>query len=132
MKNFNSWFARRITGAVSTMTCAYLFFIIAMVAFPQAVHDSFVSGFAPLPLITWLSQSMLQLVLLAIIMAGQDIAAKDTEKRAKTQFDAVMEILGDVRKDHAASHEILLDVRKDHKASHEILVDVRKLIGRIV
>lgn len=112
MKRFNDWLARRITSAVATMACAFVFFIIAMVAFPQALHDSFSNGFAPLPLISWLSQSMLQLVLLAIIMAGQDITAKDTEKRAVEQFDAVMEILSDVRKDHAASHEILVDVRK--------------------
>ena len=94
------------------MTCAYIFAFIALLALPQAVHDSFANGFAPLPIVSWLSQSLLQLVLLAVIMAGQDIQAKSSEKRDIEQYNAVMEMLADVRDDHAESHEILADVQQ--------------------
>ena len=79
------------------MACAYVFAIIALVALPQAIHDSFATGFAPLPLVTWLSQSFLQLVLLSVIMVGQDIQGRAVARRADEQYDAVMETLKDIR-----------------------------------
>ena len=79
------------------MTCAYVFAIIALIALPQAIHDSFATGFAPLPLVTWLSQSFLQLVLLSVIMVGQDIQGRAVAHRADEQYDAVMETLRDIR-----------------------------------
>ena len=82
---------------VATMACAYVFAIIALVALPQAIHDSFATGFAPLPLVTWLSQSFLQLVLLSVIMVGQDIQGRAVARRADEQYDAVMETLKDIR-----------------------------------
>lgn len=92
------------------MPCAYLFAVIALIALPQAIHDSLSQG--PLPLVTWLSQSFLQLTLLAVIMAGQDIQARKADGRATEQYNAVMETLADVREDHATSHEILEDVQQ--------------------
>jgi hypothetical protein len=86
------------------MTCAYIFAIIALIALPQAIQDSFVTGFHPLPLVAWLSQSFLQLVLLSIVMVGQDVQGRAVETRAKEQYDAIMEILQDMREEHAEWH----------------------------
>jgi DNA integrity scanning protein DisA with diadenylate cyclase activity len=94
---------------VATMTCAYVFALIALIALPQAIHDSLQAG--PLPLVTWLSQSFLQLVLLSIVMVGQTIQARDSERRAVEQYNAVMEMLQDMRDEHTERHEILEDVR---------------------
>ena len=93
------------------MGCAAIFAVIALVAFPQAVHDSFAAGFAPLPLVTWLSQSFLQLVLLSVIMTGQAIQAESADTRALQQYNAVMEMLGDMRADQPELVEILKDLR---------------------
>ena len=67
---FNSRLAVLITRSVGTMWAAYLFALIAFVSLPQAfnsfTHGDTVTG------ITWLSQSFLQLVLLPIIIVGQN------------------------------------------------------------
>lgn len=95
---------------VATMACAYLFAFIAIVALPQAIHDSFANGFAPLPFITWLSQSFLQLVLLSIIMVGQDVISRQTEQRSVTQYNAVMETLADIQQVMECDKEELVDL----------------------
>lgn len=110
IREFNEKFAVWSATRVATMTCAYIFAIIALVALPQAVSDSFSTGFHPLPLVTWLSQSFLQLVLLSIVMVGQAIQSRTTEQRAAEQYDAIMEILTDMRVEHAERHEILESV----------------------
>jgi hypothetical protein len=106
------------------MACAYVFAIIALVALPQAIHDSFAAGFAPLPLVTWLSQSFLQLVLLSVIMKGQDIQGRAVAKRATEQYDAVMETLKDIR---------LLVAQEDKVAIEEEveLADIRRIEDRL-
>ncbi len=93
----NEWVATKITNSVSTMTCAYIFGLIAIFALPQAIHDSFANGFAPLPLVTWISQAFLQLVLLSIIMVGQTIQGRTSETRAEQDHNALMEAVKDLR-----------------------------------
>ena len=78
---FNSWLAVHITRAVGTMWAAYLFVLISFVSFPQAIHafmtgDTFVG-------ISWLSQSFLQLVLLPIIIVGQNVISASQDARAE-------------------------------------------------
>jgi hypothetical protein len=77
----NSWLAVRITRAVGTMWAAYVFVLISLISFPQAVHafmtgDTFVG-------ISWLSQSFLQLVLLPIIIVGQNVISASQDARAE-------------------------------------------------
>ncbi len=112
LRDINERFAAKITASVGTMTCAYIFCIIALVSLPETIQETFAGGIHPLPLVTWISQNFLQLTLLAIIMAGQSIQAKATEQRDVEQYNAVMEMLADVRDDHAESHEILTDVQQ--------------------
>lgn len=78
---FNSWLAVHITRAVGTMWAAYVFVLISLVSFPQAIHafltgDTFVG-------ISWLSQSFLQLVLLPIIIVGQNVISASQDARAE-------------------------------------------------
>ena len=77
----NSWLAVHITRAVGTMWAAYVFVLISLISFPQAVHafltgDTFVG-------ISWLSQSFLQLVLLPIIIVGQNVISASQDARAE-------------------------------------------------
>jgi len=97
LKAVNEWVATKITNSVSSMTCAYIFGLIALFALPQAVHDSFANGFAPLPLVTWISQAFLQLVLLSIIMVGQSVQGRAVETRAQQDHNALMEAVKDLR-----------------------------------
>ena len=83
---FNHWLGESITNAVATMWCACLFALIALISLPQALHDSFSAGFKPLPLITWIAQTFLQLVLLAIILYGQNLQSEKADARAEATF----------------------------------------------
>jgi len=72
-----------ITNIVSTMWCAYIFAILALISLPAAIH----AGTAAL--ISWIAQTFLQLVLLSVIMVGQKVAAAASDKQAvQTYQDA--------------------------------------------
>jgi hypothetical protein len=78
---FNSWLAVMITKGVGTMWAAYLFALLGLVSLPQALH-AFLSG-DTVTGIAWLSQSFLQLVLLPIIIVGQNVIAASQDARAE-------------------------------------------------
>lgn len=81
---FNSRFALLITLAVGSMWCAYLFGILAFVSFPSALESG-----NTLVLVGWIAQTFLQLILLPVIIVGQNIQAQASDKRAEqTYLDA--------------------------------------------
>jgi hypothetical protein len=79
--HFNSRLAVAITRAVGTMWAAYVFVLIGLVSFPQAL-TAFLTG-NTLVGINWLSQSFLQLVLLPIIIVGQNVISAAQDARAE-------------------------------------------------
>jgi hypothetical protein len=84
---FNSWLALRITSSVGTMWCAYGFALIAIVSLPDAIR-----GGRP-TIISWIAQTFIQLVLLSIIMVGQNISAAASDARSLATYndaDAVL------------------------------------------
>jgi hypothetical protein len=86
VQKFNRKVGLVITSAVATMWCAYAFAAIALISLPQAIHDSFTLGFRPLPIITWVAQTFLQLVLLSIILYGQNLLSERADARAEATF----------------------------------------------
>ena len=87
MGQFNNRLAVAITRGVGTMWAAYLFVLIALVSFPQALH-AFLQG-DTVTGITWLSQSFLQLVLLPIIIVGQNVISASQDARAETDHETL-------------------------------------------
>jgi hypothetical protein len=77
---FNGRFALLITTIVGTMWCAYAFAMLALVALPSALTSG------PLAIVQWVSQTFIQLVLLSIIMVGQNIMGKASDKRAEMTY----------------------------------------------
>jgi hypothetical protein len=77
----NSRLAVLITKSVGTMWAAYLFMLIGLISFPEALkaflHGDTLTGVA------WLSQSFLQLVLLPIIIVGQNVISASQDARAE-------------------------------------------------
>jgi predicted DNA repair protein MutK len=69
-----------LTTTVGTMWCAYAFGVLALVALPQAL------GGGLLPLIQWVSQTFIQLVMLSVIMVGQNILSRAADKRADMTY----------------------------------------------
>lgn len=86
VKKFNRRFGIMITNGVATMWCAYAFAIIALISLPRAISDSFAGGFNPLPIVTWVAQTFLQLVLLSIILFGQNVLNEKGDARAEATF----------------------------------------------
>ena len=74
--NFNGRIALLLTRGVGTMWCAYAFAALALIALPQALGS-------PLTLIQWISQTFIQLVMLSVIMVGQNLLGAASDKRAE-------------------------------------------------
>lgn len=70
-----------ITRIVGTMIAAILFTVLAVISLPAALatHDKIV-------IVSWVAQTFLQLVLLPIILVGQNIQGKHTETMADEEF----------------------------------------------
>ena len=69
----NDRIALFITKIIGTMWCAYAFAGLAFISLPAAI-----AGGTP-TFISWLAQTLLQLVLLSVIMVGQNIQSRHTE-----------------------------------------------------
>jgi len=73
-----------ITTLVGTMICGYVFAIIALISLPSAITSHNLTV-----IIAWISSNFLQLVLLPIIIVGQNLQAKASDQRAvQTYQDA--------------------------------------------
>jgi hypothetical protein len=78
---FNTFLALKITAGVGTMWCAYAFAALALVSLPTALR----AGVSPT--VTWTAQTFLQLVLLSIIIVGQNIQAGAADARAQATYE---------------------------------------------
>jgi len=72
----NGRIALALTAVVGTMWCAYAFALLALVVLPQAIQGGLLS------LVQWVSQTFIQLVMLSVIVVGQNILARASDKRA--------------------------------------------------
>ncbi len=87
MGRFNTRAAVKITQSVGSMWCAYVFAIIALISLPAAI-----STHSPIIIIGWIAQTFLQLVLLPIIIVGQNVQAAATEARAQSDHETLIAI----------------------------------------
>ena len=87
MGRINTRLAVSITKKVGSMWCAYLFALIALISLPAAVisHD-------PIIIVAWIAQTFLQLVLLPIIIVGQNIQAASSDARAENDHKTLLAI----------------------------------------
>lgn len=92
-KNFNNKIALKITNMVGSMWAAYLFTIISLLSLPAIlvlIDPRFRSYFPKwiiegsiITLIAWISQNFLQLVLLPVIMVGQNVIQDHQQAKAE-------------------------------------------------
>ena len=78
---FNTFVALKITAAVGTMWCAYAFALLALISLPNAIRGGVATT------ITWIAQTFLQLVLLSIIIVGQNIQSAAADERAQATYE---------------------------------------------
>ena len=98
----------KITLVVGTMWCAYLFTALTLVSAPTA----FRSG-SSLIIVAWVAQTFLQLVLLPIIIVGQNIQGVAADKRAEATYDdaaAMLEEAKQIQAHLAAQDEKIVEI----------------------
>ena len=71
------------------MWCAYFFTLVALRGLPGAVQDA--SKTNGESLVQWFAQTFVQLVLLSVILVGQNLQSAEAEKRAAEQNDELMQ-----------------------------------------
>jgi hypothetical protein len=81
VNRFNTFLALKITKGVGTMWCAYAFAALALISLPDAVH----AGRSAL--VSWIAQTFLQLVLLSIIIVGQNVQSAAADERAQATYE---------------------------------------------
>ncbi len=111
----NARFGLRITVVVGTMWCAYAFSVLALFALPSAINQG--TYFV----VVWLSSSFLQLVLLPIIIVGQNIQAAAADKRSEDTYKDAEAVLKE-------SEEIQNHLIEQDKAISDILARLEKLL----
>jgi hypothetical protein len=87
MGRINTRLALGITKRVGSMWCAYLFALLALISLPAALssHD-------PIIIVAWIAQTFLQLVLLPIIIVGQNVQAAASDARAESDHKTLLAI----------------------------------------
>jgi hypothetical protein len=81
VNRFNTFLALKITAGVGTMWCAYAFAALALISLPTAIRGGVATT------ITWIAQTFLQLVLLSIIIVGQNVQSAAADARAQATYE---------------------------------------------
>jgi hypothetical protein len=86
-KGINAKIAVFVTNLVGTMWCAYLFTLLALLGLPAALKPGGEG------IVAWIAQTFLQLVLLSVIMVGQNVQSLAADARAENTFKDTEAIL---------------------------------------
>lgn len=121
IKAFNRRIAERITAAVGTMWAAYAFAAIALISLPAAIRSE-----DTLTLIDWLAQTFLQLVLLSIIMVGQQRSTDEVAKQIAETHAASLAEFEYAKQAREIADQELAEIKKMAKEIHIILKDIEK------
>ena len=118
---FQDRLALRITLLVGTMTTAGIFALISLFALPDAIKSHNI-----IIIVAWVSQAFLQLVLLPIIIVGQNLQGQHTEVRAEEEFETTTTSYHDL--EHILKHLDAQDeeLLKQSKLIEEILKKIEK------
>lgn len=94
INKFNTWLAIKITNGVGTMWTAYIFSLLALVSLPailtagnfvqKGTFPSWLVSVSLIALVAWIAQTFIQLVLLPIIMVGQNVIQGQQAAKAET------------------------------------------------
>lgn len=116
IRKFNLKLGLGITTSVGTMWAAYAFFLLTLVSLPAAI----MSG-SPIIIVSWIAQTFLQLVLLPIIIVGQNIQATAADARSAATYKDAGAILEEAKQiqEHLAAQDAATTVLLDKVAALE-------------
>src|SRR5579864_4309585 len=122
----NGHVALIITAVVGTMWCAYVFTLISLVSLPDAIKSG-----SLITIISWIAQTFIQLVLLPIIIVGQNIQGKAADKRSEQTYKDAEAILSECMQlqSHLQAQDVVLDTVVAHVKQHH--AELQKLAARV-
>ncbi len=106
---FNTWLALNITKSVGSMWMAYAFAVLALISFPAAIASGQV-----IIIVAWVAQTFLQLVLLPIIIVGQNVIQAANDARAEADHETLN-----------ALHQLTIEVHGINEAQTVILEQLK-------
>ena len=113
---FNRRIAEKITSVVSTMWAAYLFAAIALISLPSAISSG-----DTLTIVDWVAQTFLQLVLLSIIMVGQQRSSERVSTEIDETHAAALAEFEYAKEARAIAQQELTEIKQMSKEIHSIL-----------
>ena len=102
------------------MWAAYVFFALTLISLPSALSSGNV-----LVIVSWVAQTFLQLVLLPIIIVGQNLQSAASDKRAIATYEDAGAILEEAK-------EIQVHLATQDRALDELITRMAKLEAKIV
>ena len=119
INEFNRRVAEKITSFVSTMWCAYLFAALALISLPAAIKTGDV-----VIIVAWIAQTFLQLVLLSIIMVGQNVASVSVEQKINETHEASLGEFELAKEARELANQELAELKIIAAEIHRVLKDV--------
>ena len=121
INNFNQKIATKITSFVSTMWCAYIFAAIALISLPAAIKTG-----EPIVIIAWVAQTFLQLVLLSIIMVGQDASTRGMQQKIDETHTASLAEFELAKQSQEIANKEMTQLKEITSEMHKLIRDIEK------
>ncbi len=119
INDFNTKLAAKITSGVSTMWCAYLFAAIALVSLPSALKSGDL-----IVIVAWVAQTFLQLVLLSIIMVGQNVSSASVEQKITETHTASLGEFELAKEARVLAGQELAELKEIAQEIHRLIRDI--------
>ncbi|ACU70831.1 hypothetical protein Caci_1911 [Catenulispora acidiphila DSM 44928] len=126
---FNTQAALLITKAVGSMWCAYLFAAFDLISLPAAIRGGAST------IVAWVAQTFLQLVLLSVIMVGQNVQADAADARSEATYHDASATLHETAQlqEHLAAQDALLTRIAAHLGLNPVpVIDIAGMEARAV
>jgi len=106
---FNTTIAVNVTRGVGTMWAAWAFCLLSLVSLPGAI-----ASHSAVVMVSWISQTFLQLTLLAVLQLGQNLQSTAADKRSQATYDdatAILSTTTDIQKHLEAQDEVIVALK---------------------
>jgi len=136
----NKRVAVSVTRMVGSMGCAWTFCLLALASLPavltQAFHlhvfPSWLVSVGLIALVAWVAQTFLQLVLLSVIMVGQNVQQQASDARAAKTFEDTERILSLLDLDTQGGLAVILSEVRDAKNAAETSAEAMKMLTSVL
>jgi len=110
---------------VSTMWCAYIFAAIALISLPVAIKSGDV-----IVIVSWVAQTFLQLVLLSIIMVGQNAQSQSVDQKITETHTASLGEFELAKEARSIANLELKELKVISAEVHQLLRDLESKIQK--